>query len=262
MANKKIAWFKIIGMLLLLFSSIVAIAQNIPPRPQPARLVNDFADLLDNSEENQLESKLRNYMDSTSTQIVVVTVNSIDGAPVNEYAASIGYKWGIGQKDKHNGVVILISKNDRKGYIATGYGVEDGLNNFVANDIYKTDLVPYFKTGNFYRGLDEGTSAIILVLSGKFSNEHLLNKNEPDSTFVIILVIAILLFFIFIAWIAKKNGNHISRRGVSSPTFWGPTIGGGGGFFDGGGRRGGGNDFGGFDFGGGDFSGGGAGGDW
>jgi uncharacterized protein len=117
----------IILLLLLVVQAGRIVAQNIPARPSPPRLVNDFADMLSPSEEQQLEQKLDAYADSTSTQIAIVTITTLEGAPVQEYAAQLGYKWGVGQKDKHNGVVILISKEDRKGFIATGYSVEDGL---------------------------------------------------------------------------------------------------------------------------------------
>jgi uncharacterized protein len=233
-------------------------AQNIPPRPQPARTVNDYANLLDDFEENQLERKLRDYMDSTSTQIIIVTINSLEGAPVEDYTATLGYKWGVGQKENHNGVVILVSKNDRKGYIATGYGVEDGLNTSVCKQIYQEILVPNFKAGTFYNGFDLATTEMINILSGKFQNTNKHSKNADDGFTVGIFLLIVVLFFIFIIIMARKNSSHISRRGVSSPTFWGPTIGGGGGWSGGGGSSGGG----GFDFGGGDFSGGGAGGDW
>lgn len=242
-------------LLLLLFTQAVkVVAQNIPARPDPPRLVNDFANMLSPDEEQQLERKLATYADSTSTQIAIVTIATLDGAPVQEYAAQLGYKWGVGEKDKHNGVVILISKEDRKGFIATGYGVEDGLNANVCKQIYQTVLVPELKNGNYYAAFDAATNSIFEVLAGKFVNDNASDGEDNLSALVPILIFVAV--FIFIIVMSRRNQSTISRRGVFYPGGF-PFIGGGS-DWDGGSDSGGG--FGGF--GGGDFSGGGAGGDW
>jgi uncharacterized protein len=248
--------FLYIFLLLLLWAQAGKIvAQNIPTRPDPPRLVNDFADMLSPSEEQQLERKLDTYADSTSTQIAIVTIVTLDGAPVQEYAAQLGYKWGVGQKDKHNGVVILVSKEDRKGYIATGYGVEDGLNSNVCKQIYQTVLVPQLKNGNYYVAFDQTTSSIFDVLSGKFINDN--PSDGGDNLNALVPILIFVAVFIFIIIMSRRNQSTISRRGVFSPGGF-PFIGGGSDWGGGGSDSGGG--FGGF--GGGDFSGGGAGGDW
>lgn len=225
-------------------------AQNIPARPSPPRLVNDFAMMLSNEENNFLEQKLVAYFDSTSTQIAIVTIESLDGAPVQEFAAQLGYKWGVGTKENHNGVVLLISKNDRKGFIATGYGVEDGLNTNVCQQIFDKYVVPNMKSGNTFNAIDDATSIIIQVLDGKFQMSE-----KSDEDFSLLPLIIIVLFIIFIFYVSSRSKNtSISRRGYvdSSPPWfggggWGSGSSGGGGFGG---------------FGGGDFSGGGAGGSW
>ncbi len=248
--------FNAIIVLFLLLAQVGSIvAQNIPARPNPPRLVNDFADMLSPDEEQQLERKLVTYADSTSTQIAIVTITTLEGAPVQEYAAQLGYKWGVGEKDKHNGVVILISKEDRKGFIATGYGVEDGLNSNVCKQIYQTVLVPELKNGNYYAAFDATTNSIFDVLAGKFVNENPSSGDAKESVLVPLLIFVAV--FIFIIIMSRRNQSTISRRGIFYPGGF-PFIGGGSDWGGGGSDSGGG--FGGF--GGGDFSGGGAGGDW
>ena len=214
----------IILLLLLLVQAGRIVAQNIPARPDPPRLVNDFADMLSPSEEQQLEQKLDAYADSTSTQIAIVTITTLEGAPVQEYAAQLGYKWGVGQKDKHNGVVILISKQDRKGYIATGYGVEDGLNANICKQIYQTVLVPELKNGNYYAAFDATTNSIFDVLAGKFVNENPSSSDNEGSVLVPILIF--IAVFIFIIIMSRRNQSTISRRGIFYPGGF-PFIGGG-----------------------------------
>src|SRR5262245_4316562 len=102
-------------------------AQNFPAQSNPPRLVNDFAGILSSSESETLERKLVAYEDSTSTQIAIVTIETLEGAEVGSYAAELGEKWGIGTKENHNGVIILMAKQERKVTIRTGYGVEEKL---------------------------------------------------------------------------------------------------------------------------------------
>lgn len=244
--NKLLAILALMSCLLVFDSN----AQNIPARPSPPRLVNDFAKMLSFEENNFLEQKLVAYFDSTSTQLAIVTIESLEGAPVQEYAAQLGYKWGVGTKENHNGVVLLISKNDRKGFIATGYGVEDGLNTNVCQQIFDRYVVPNMKNGNTFKAFDDATNVMIQVLEGKF---QMADKNDED--YSLLPLILVVLFIIFIFYISSRSKNtSISRRGYidSSPPWFG-----GGGWSSGSGSGGG---FGGF--GGGDFSGGGAGGSW
>jgi uncharacterized protein len=243
---------KFILVLAIISCSLVfdANAQNIPARPSPPRLVNDFAKMLSNEENNFLEQKLVAYFDSTSTQLAVVTIETLEGSPVQEYAAQLGYKWGVGTKENHNGVVLLISKNDRKGFIATGYGVEDGLNTNVCQQIFDTYVVPNMKSGNTFKAIDDATSIMIQVLDGKFQMSE---KSDEDLSLLPLIIIV--LFIIFIFYVSSRSKNtSISQRGYvdSSPPWfggggWGSGSSGGGGFGG---------------FGGGDFSGGGAGGSW
>lgn len=250
------------GLLLLLLTTAVwrtAYAIEIPARPNPPRLVNDLAGMMSRQEADQLEKKLDDYSDSTSTQIAIVTIASLDGSDITQTAYRIGDAWGVGGKNQDNGVVILLSQADRSVWIATGKGMEGPVPDVTAKRIIDNILLPNFRNGDFYKGLDEGTDAIMKLASGEFVDEL---GDQPQSKFPVVLVIIIILIILFI--ISRNNrgrgGRYISRRGTFTPWMWG---GGGFGGFGGGNFGGGGGSSGGFGgFGGGSFGGGGAGGRW
>jgi len=228
-------------------------APDIPQKPNPPRFVNDLVGgLLSQGEINQLEQKLKAYYDSTSTQVAIVIVKSVQPYDISEYAIKLGRDWGIGQKDKNNGVVFLWAPGDRKIFIATGYGAEGGLTDAYSKRIIETVVKPNFKQLRYYQGLDEATNSIFKYLSGEFDAEP---TEEGDWGLVIFLVI----FFIIIGLIffGSKGGGNRGGGFVPYTTYtgWGSSS---GGWSSDGGSSGGG----GFDFGGGSFGGGGAGGDY
>ncbi|MBQ0734523.1 TPM domain-containing protein [Aquimarina celericrescens] len=238
----------------------------IPPKPTLETAVYDEAKMLSGSEAEQLEKKLIQYADTTSTQIVVATINSLQGENIGLYAAEWAHEWGIGQKKEDNGVFILVSQMDRKIWIATGYGVEEKLTDFTSKTIIDQIITPEFKKGKFYTGLDEGITAIFQVLDGTFKGAK---KKKSRKDFPIGQLALLLIFFIIIvkAFSKSNHGNggkgnrgNRSRGGSLLDAIILSNMGrgsyGGGSF--GGGSSGG---FGG-GFGGGGFGGGGAGGSW
>lgn len=250
-----------LGVLLLLIALLPLLtaavgAQDFPEKPNPPRLVNDFGSFLNSSEAQALEQKLVAFDDSTSTQITVVTMTSLGGYEAGDYAAQLGERWGIGRKSKNNGVLILVSKEERDAYIATGYGMEEIIPDITAKRIVENYLVPNFKQGNFYKGFDEATTVIMQLATGKFKPEDV---EGNGNTHFLILFICLIIFFIVLSAILNKNKHYTySGRGWrSGGGLGGPWVGGGG--WGGGGSSGGGG-FGGF--GGGSFGGGGAGGKW
>lgn len=231
-------------------------AQNIPEPMSPPRLVNDFAGIFNERERNDLEQMLLTYNDTTSTQIYVVTVKDLEGYDVSDYAFRLGEKWGIGQKGKDNGAVILIKPkigNERgRVFIATGYGLEEKLNDARVGRIIDNEMLPYFQQNDYYTGTKNAIGAMIKYLSGQFQADE--DSDELSTGDVIVSILLILLFIYFIARANKNNKGNRSSRGGGFP----PIIGGGFGGFGGGSRGGGG--FGGG--GGGRFGGGGAGRGW
>jgi len=235
-----------------LFLSVISFAKEIPAKSN--RLVNDYANVLSASEESALETKLRGYYDTTSTQIAVVLENSLEGDDLFDYCQRLATAWGIGEKGKNNGVLLYVAIGDRKARIHTGYGMEATITDAMSTRIRTQQMNPAFKAGNYYQGLDDASTTIMQLASGEFVNDK---EDKPlqkgPSAFVIIIIIIILI--ILFSRGGGGRGNR-SRGGFGGPVFWGGTFGSGG--FSGGGGGGGG--FGGF--GGGGFGGGGSGGSW
>lgn len=250
--------FRIFALVLMLLSVCFASAQQVPPPPDPARLVNDYTNTLTTDQVNALEQKLVELDDSTSTQIAVVMVPTTDGYDVADYALELGRKWGVGGKEFNNGIILLVAKNDRRLHIATGYGLEGSLPDATASHIIEDVIVPNFRGDDYYRGINEGTDAIIAAVKGKYSVPR--TKGGGGGILPFIFIIAVIIFIILISG-GGKGGQFMSRRG--SRGWGGPVIfptGGGWGTGGGGGWSGGGGGFGGF--GGGSFGGGGASGGW
>lgn len=240
----------------------------IPEKPKLETSVYDYINLLPASQEKSLEQKLIRYSDSTSTQIVIAIINSTEGENINYLGAQWGEKWGIGQADKDNGILILLAKGDRKVAINTGYGVEGSLTDAFSKRIIENVIIPEFRNGDYYAGLDKGADVIFSVLTGEFDEERTFgnsNSNIPLGSvlpFIIFIVILIIL-----STRNRRKGGGKGGNKASGLDLWDMIIlsnmgrsGRSGGF---GGSRGfsGGGGFGG-GFGGGGFGGGGASGGW
>jgi uncharacterized protein len=261
----------IVPALLLIMLTGSLYAQDFPEKPLPPRLVNDFAGMLNNNEINALEQKLVAFNDSTSTQIAIVTVTDLHGYDKSDYAQRLAEKWGIGQKGKNNGILILVkpktASENGEVFIATAYGLEGAIPDLHTSDIINNQILPAFRAGDYYGGLDKATDSLMALARGEFpANPYKKNQNYSALAPFIIFII----FFIIVMFIRSgggKNDRHIGNKGLplwmlfsmmnsrnSHNGSWGGFSGGGG--FGGGGGGG----FGGF--GGGSFGGGGAGGSW
>lgn len=263
---KKLALFI---FLLFSFCAFAQIDKVIPPKPVPARLVNDLAGVLSPEQREALEQKLVAYDDSTSNQIAVVTLSTTEDYDAQEVSLAILRKWGVGGS-KNNGVVILAAIQDRKIFISTGYGLEGAIPDITAKTIVDNDILPAFRQQNYYRGFDAATNSIIRAAAGEYkAPEGYRNRGRNSGglsvgkiIFAIIILVVILSFF---GGGSNRGGGYMSRRGYRG--FWGPTIFPGGGGWSGGGWGGGSSGGGGFGggfggFGGGSGGGGGAGGSW
>lgn len=242
----------------------ISLAQ-IPERPIPARLVNDFANVLSDAERSQLENDLVQFANSTSTQIVVVTVPDLVGNDPAFYAYNIGEKWGVGQKGKDNGIVVLVKpkQGNSKGevYVSTGYGLEGVLPDAIVNStVIDFEMIPRFKENDYFGGIANGVKVIMDITKGEYTAEQYQQSTGQNKAggFIPALIIFILVFF----FIMRGRSNRAYSPGKSLP-FWlamgmmsGSHRSGGsfGNFSSGSGGFGG--------FGGGSFGGGGAGGSW
>lgn len=269
MIRKNICSLILIGIFSI-FSLNSLIAQSIPVRPNPPRLVNDFALMLNSQEINALERKLVAFNDSTTTQIAIVTVPTLDGTDISDYAQKLAEKWGIGQKGLNNGVLILVKPktSDSKGFvkIAQGYGLEGALPDITCGEIVDYEILPAFRNGDIYGGLSNATNIIMSLVRGEFTAADYGKKGKKSEGKGIPIVPVLIGIFILISIISRgsggKNNKNISSGGLP---FWllmgmmgsGRGHGGSWGGFSGGSGGGG---FGGF--GGGSFGGGGASGSW
>jgi uncharacterized protein len=254
-------------LLVCLFITQISFAQfDIPEKPSFQTSVYDYANVLSADEKAQLEEKLIRYSDSTTTQIVVITIESLKGEDIGILTPKWGQTWGIGGTEKNdNGVIILLAKAEKKIWISAGYGLEDRLTAGIGGEITRNIIIPEFKAGSYYKGLDKGADALFDVFKGKYKGERKQTKEKKLPIVPIIIIV-----FIIIALVSrnKKDGGNSGNSGggpslldVILLSSLGRNSGGFGGGSSGGGFGGGGGGFGG-GFGGGGFSGGGSGGSW
>lgn len=259
---------KVLGLFLLMSFNFGLVAQNnIPEKPKFQTSLYDNAGILNTNQQKNLERKLIRYSDSTSTQIVVVTLDNIGGNEISNFGVELAHKWGIGQKGKDNGVLLLVAVKERKVTIQTGYGVEHLLTDALSSRIIRNVITPNFKQGNYYQGIDQASDTIFQILSGEYQNDAPRNTTQGKESFKFI---GIIIFVIIMFVISRRNrgGGRNGGRGSVAGTLLDvlilSSLGRGGGFGGGsssGGSFGGGGGFGG-GFGGGGFGGGGASGGW
>ena len=265
-------------LLISLLISINVFSADIPARPNPPKLVNDLAGILDAETESSLEWNLRALNDSTSNQIVVLTVKTLDGYDPASFAYEVGEKWQVGQKDFNNGIVVLvkpkIGSSRGQAFIAVGYGLEGIVPDAIAKRIVENEMIPFFKNNDYATGIFMGVTKLSQLVSGEISAEGYNKAGKPAGIFAFLPFIIIFIVILLIRgsgnrsrtvggrsnlpfWTALWLGSSIGHG--SNSGSWGNFSGGSGGF--GGGSSGGfGGGFGGF--GGGSFGGGGAGGSW
>lgn len=247
---------------LIVIGAVFAMVANaIPTRPEPQRLVNDQASIFTHDQEEYLERMLVAFDDSTSNQIAVVTVLDLEGYAASEYATRIGLEWGVGSDKFDNGVVLLVKPRVGDSYgevfIAVGYGLEGAIPDAYAKRIVDTELIPHLSEGDYYGGVAAACEVLMKLASGEIS--ELREDDGEDVAWVIASIFLVIIIVVIVIAVNSKggsgNGGTFSGGGGSSrkTIYTGPVIRGGSG---GSGSFGGG--FGGF--GGGSFGGGGAGG--
>jgi uncharacterized protein len=265
---RKIKLFGILPVLLttVLFVTITLLAtksyaQQIIAKPNPATLVTDLAGVLTAEQKQALENKLVAIDDSSSNQIAVVIIPSLDGYPKEEYATKLFRDWGIGNKKTNNGILLLIAINDRQIRIEVGYGLEGAIPDITALNIIDNDIKPAFKAGNYYEGIDLATDNIAKAAVGEYKVKKA-KKSKGKGSGGLFVLILIIIFVVLRN--GRGGGSNIGGGGfsdVATGMLLGSLLGGGSRHGGGGwGDSGGGGGFGGF--GGGSSGGGGAGGSW
>ena len=261
--------------LLLVAGSLYA---QVPARPQPQRLVNDLSGIFSSRETQTMERILVDFADSTSNQIVVVTVPELYGYDKAELAYEIGQQWGVGQKEFDNGLVILIKpktvSSNGEVFIATGYGLEGAVTDAFAKMVIEREMIPYFRQNDYFGGTAAALKVLMPVISGEISTDKYA-ASEEEGLLPALFFLAFMGFVVFVLIVSSGSNNQNmgggNNRGGRTFTatdafilgsILGNSSGRRGGSY-GGGSFGGGFGGGGFGgFGGGSFGGGGAGGSW
>lgn len=242
----------------LVFFSLTCQAQKKIPPLDNRRVHDDEAHILSPHTVQQLEIQLKQYEDSTSNQIAILIVSSLEGDPIEDYAIRVAHGdtknegWKLGQADKDNGVLLLISVEDRKMRIEVGYGLEGVLTDATTNQIIRNELAPNFRRGDYDAGVLLTINSIVRAIGGEYKSDGTSNKKRGERGGSLITLLIIFGVIILISRI--RGGNSRGSGGWSSGSGWY-----GGGFGRG---SGGGGGFGGFSGGGGGFGGGGSSGSW
>jgi uncharacterized protein len=249
-------------ILLLILASAAFAAE--PKFPALTGRVVDDAGVLSASTQSELTDMLAAHERATGQQVVVVTLDSLQGYTIEDFGYQLGRNWGIGQKGKNTGALLVVAPKEHKVRIEVGYGLEGTLTDATSRTIIENDILPSFKRGDYNAGIFAGTSSILKVLGGNESNrvqagsESNLPANDgnPIPDMLILLAIVLWITLVIIRDHLGNRNRMIGRtgRGVGPGIYYGGGFGGGG--FSGGGGGGG------FSGGGGSFGGGGASGSW
>lgn len=268
MKIKLLIYFAFVFNLISCSYSVSQINTNPSNRDNPSQLVKYVTDETGTLNANQitvLNNKLVSFDKTTTNQVLIYIIRSLDGESLEDYSIRLAEKNKIGKKDRNNGVLVLIVKDDRKIRIEVGYGLEGVLTDAMCSKIIRNDITPQFKSGKYYEGIDKGIDAIISVTKGEYTAD----KNQKDLNaeccfgmpIFVMLIFGIIFIFIFTSFIRSLFG--VGRTIYSGKKGWGSGWGSGGSW--GGGSSGGssgGFGGGGFSGGGGSFGGGGASGSW
>lgn len=235
--------FVLIVFFLILFSNFL-FSTNYPSY---SGYVNDYANLIDSQKESQINAMISSLEKNTSVEIAVLTVDDLQGLDIETYAVELFEKWKIGKRDLDNGILILVSKNDRQVRLEVGYGLEGKIPDLVANDIIENQMIPEFKRGDFGKGIFDAVERITLIIDPNSASQSSYYSNSSDSPLEIVCCISLfLLFFIILFLFGGSSGGSRYYGGggfggyrSSGGSFGGYSSGGSFGGF-GGGRSGGG----------------------
>lgn len=253
------ALLALVALALLLVSGRAS-ARDVPPLRAH---VNDTADMLSADAEQKLEQRLTNYEQRTQQQFALLTIDTLDGDPIEQFSLRVAEAWKLGQKGKDNGLLLLIVKNDRKLRIEAGYGLEGEVTDAFSARVIRNVLTPQLRAGQADQGVDQAFSLLMKQASGEEVPASALappqRRQQSQGSPVALLVILFLIIPFLLPLLLGRGGR--GRRGGfvigGLGGFGGGGFGGGGGGWGGGGGGGGG-----YSGGGGGFGGGGASGSW
>src|SRR5690554_923997 len=244
----------VVTLALIILPISAALAQSAPEFPELTGRVVDKAELLSPATESRIAQMLEAHEQSTTEQVVVVTVPDLQGFGIEDYGYQLGRHWGIGQQGEDNGALLIVAKQERRIRIEVGYGLEGRLTDAASATIINQIITPAFKQGQFEQGIASGAAAMVQVLGGEPlalpTRARGGQQEKPNAPLASLLLMVMMLVIFFI-------GGGRGRGGVGGALLGGMLLGGMGG-------RGGGGGFGGGGFGGGGggFGGGGGSGGW
>ncbi|HYE95326.1 MAG TPA: TPM domain-containing protein, partial [Rubricoccaceae bacterium] len=179
-------------------------AQSLDVLPASGEWVTDRADLLTPTQRTALSARLDAFEDSTSNQIVVVILPTLNGADAGQYATELGQRWGVGQGQRDNGIVVLVSVEDRQLFIAPGYGLEGAVPDVVAGRIVRNVMVPRFREGRFYEGIDAGVTALMAATRGEY---EALPAARPTGVNPVVVFAAMLAVIFLVGRLLQRGGD-------------------------------------------------------
>ena len=229
----------------LVFLIFISSAFSQPEIPKLKMWATDLTNSLNQSELSELNRRLVTYQDSTSNQILVLMIPSLEGYPIEMLAEETATKNKIGTKKFDNGILLLIAKDDKKLRIEVGYGLEGAVPDAIASSIIRNVITPHFKNDEYYLGISEGMSAIIAAIGGEYKAKDTDDDSGGFPFFIFIIIFVVI-------WFMSKGGPFVpgsvyrtsTRSGgwSSGSSSWGGSSGGGfsggGGSFGGGGASG------------------------
>lgn len=253
---------------ILFFTAWMGMSQ-VAERPEPPKLYNnlskEFPDFISNEQSATLEEKLEVFANETSNQICIVVIDDLNGYEAGQYATELGNKWGVGKKDKNNGIVILIKPTGGKGqrnlFISVGYGLEGAIPDLATKRIRDEEMYPYMAQGQFYEALDNATTKLMKLAKGEIDVKDYTRRRNEQGGGLTFLILAVIIIIMLIRMFKGGGGGH-TLSSVGRSLFWASMFSnsGRGGSSWGGGSSSSGGGWGGF--GGGSFGGGGSGGNW
>jgi uncharacterized protein len=258
------------AMLIFLFAALPAFfapAFGEPVYPDLAGRVTDEAGLLSPADKADIENDLASLEQTSTDQLAVVTVKSLQGYPIEDYGVGLGRKWGIGQKGKDNGILLIVAPNDHKVRIEVGRRLEPMMTDTISALIIQNAILPKFRRGDFAGGIKDGVRDIKTVLLGdaeEVKRRAAGARTPQDDPTVVIHLVIFFLIVAFIIWVNYRNAQAMGAGMPGTPRRRGGVIiiPGGSGSWGGGWSSGGDSGGGGWSGGGGDFGGGGASGSW
>ena len=221
---------------------VAAVASAADPQfPALTGRVVDEAGLLSAGARERLTERLAEHERATGEQIVIVSVTSLQGLPIEEFGYRLGRHWGIGQRGKNTGALLIVAPRERLVRIEVGYGLEERLTDAMSRSIIERDILPAFRRGEFEAGIVAGTAAMLRVLGGDAPREAARRDADPSADDVITSIIVMLVIFVVLMRLFGRRGGYV--LGPPGGGIW--TMGGrpsrrGGGFSGGGGSFGGG----------------------